>query len=91
VETGRPDEPYKAEGISHAGDDLAELVEVVGVLLELGQLLDLGVDVLRVLVGVEAGVVLLGAVLLELLAVATQHVLDVLHEEELAEGRHLPE
>ncbi len=39
---------------------------------------------------IEACVILLPTVLLEPLAFATKHVLDVFHEEELAEGRHLP-
>ena len=69
--------------------EVPELVEVVGVFLELAQLLDLVIDMLRPFVGIEAGIVIFVAVFLEPLPVAVEHVLDILHKEEFAESSHL--
>lgn len=89
MQTGGPDEPDESEGIADAGDDFPDPVKVVGVVFELGQLLDLVVLELRPLVGIVARIIFLGRVLFEPLALSIEQVLDVLSEEMLAEVGHL--
>jgi hypothetical protein len=91
MQAGRSDQPDEAQRVAYSCDDLSKLIEIVSIVFELAQLLDLVVDMLTPFVWVVPRIIILIRVFLKPFAVSAEDVLDILHEEELAEGRNLPE
>ena len=89
METGRPNKSNEAKRVANSRDNLPELIKIIGLIFKLPQFLDLIVKMLRPFIGVEARIIIFISILLEPLPLAVQHILDILHEEELTEGSHL--